>query len=301
MRKFILPGFLTVIVATALILFTLASGSLFNGGSAFGYGYGSSAFPPPSTPVITTTPAGPPPGATDLSNVVSDTGVFNTTVVASSEDNNAEVDINSGVTGTDSTGQPLTQISITKVDNPPPPPQQTNFIGIPYDFEPSGAKFDPAITIKFTYSDLPNGYDPNNLVVAFYDVSSGQWVKLTDITVDPVTHTITGQTTHFTTFAVLAPPAAPPPTTPPAPTQPTTPVVTTQPTQPVVTQPTTPVVTTQPTQPVITQSTVVTSTTTPAVPVKTTTGFNWIIIWIVLAVVVVLAVSIPLYFRYRRG
>jgi hypothetical protein len=296
MRKFVLPGVLTISITAALVLFTIASGALFNGGSAFGYGYGGGGggLPPTTTPAVPATPTPTseplPPGAVDVSNIVTDEGEFNVAVEALSADGNVEVDIEAGVVGLDNTGAPITQLSVIEVQNPPPPPSQDNFIGIPYDFGPDGATFDPPITITFKYT-VPDGTNLNDLVIAFYDESTGQWVELTDIVVDPVNGTISGKTSHFTTFAVLQKGAVEP-----AVVTPTQPAV--QPTQPAI-QPTAKPTVAPPTS----SSPAVTGTTTiPAVTpvvIENQTPFNWTLIGILLGIVVVLAISLPLYLRRR--
>jgi hypothetical protein len=43
-----------------------------------------------------------------------------------------------------------------------------------------------------------------DLVIAFYDRSTGNWVVLDDITINPITRTISGNTRHFTAFTILA-------------------------------------------------------------------------------------------------
>jgi hypothetical protein len=89
---------------------------------------------------------------------------------------------------------------------PPAPPANSNVIGLTYDLGPDGASFDPLITLTFNYDStkVPAGVNEKDLVLAYYDKATGQWVALTNIVVDPVTHTISGKTGHFTAFLVLA-------------------------------------------------------------------------------------------------
>ena len=68
---------------------------------------------------------------------------------------------------------------------------------------------------------------PEDLVIARYDKDLGRWVSLDNIKVDPATNSISGQTSHFTPFAVVAR-AAPAPT--PIPSKPDTEVVAATPT-----------------------------------------------------------------------
>jgi len=146
------------------------------------------------------------PGATNVTNAVNMHGEFNQTVTATSADGNISMTINRGTTGKDKHGQTLREILIVPSSTPPAPPPQANIIGLPYNFGPDGATFDPPITITFTYdpATIPEGVEPGDLVIAFWDENTNQWVKLDNIVVDPVSHTISGETSHFTTFSVIA-------------------------------------------------------------------------------------------------
>ena len=81
---------------------------------------------------------------------------------------------------------------------------------------------------------LPEGVAAEDLVLAYYDEVSGEWVELTDIVVDTVNNTVSGTTSHFTQFAILAevevtptpaPTETPTPTVAPTPTIEPTPTV----------------------------------------------------------------------------
>ncbi|MBA7693370.1 hypothetical protein ES703_101951 [subsurface metagenome] len=110
--------------------------------------------------------------------------------------------------------EPLTEITILIMDEPPPPPEDAHIIGLAYDFGPDGATFDLPITLEYTYdpADIPEGMAEEDLVIAYYDEDADEWVELSS-TVDPVTNTITSPVSHFTTFAIIAvlPPLPPPP------------------------------------------------------------------------------------------
>ena len=103
--------------------------------------------------------------------------------------------------------EPLSTVSITNVSSPDAPPAGASFMGIHFDFEPSGATFDPyaMLTFEFNPNWLPPGATPENLTIAYYDEDSGQWVELgaEDIVIDPATNTITARVTHFTVFSTL--------------------------------------------------------------------------------------------------
>jgi hypothetical protein len=153
------------------------------------------------------TPPPPPVGGfNDISNIVTSEGLFTQGVTVSSGDNNVQLTIDQGTTGQSATGQPLSQLIIFNLNFPPDPPEQSHIIGLTYDFRPDGATFDEPVTITFTYNpnNIPAGVNEEDLSIAFYDDINGEWVELQNIVVDPLTHTITGQTNHFTPFTVMA-------------------------------------------------------------------------------------------------
>ncbi|MBT4513259.1 MAG: hypothetical protein HOC20_13750, partial [Chloroflexi bacterium] len=51
----------------------------------------------------------------------------------------------------------------------------------------------------------PEGVAPEDLILAYYDADAGEWIELTNIVVDPVNHTVSGETSHFPEFAILSP------------------------------------------------------------------------------------------------
>ena len=176
-------------------IFTLnASGG--GGGGGFG---GGGFFPPPL-----------PPGVTDVSNYVTNEGVFVQEVIAQSEDSKVELTIGEGTTGLTEEGEPVSEISITEMEEPlPEPPADSETIGLTYELGPEGTTFSPAITITFSYdpNDLPAGINEENLVIAMWNEGAGEageWVVLDNITVDTVNHTISGTVSHFSPFAVIA-------------------------------------------------------------------------------------------------
>jgi hypothetical protein len=146
------------------------------------------------------------PGGT--ANVYKDTtseGVFTDDVNFESVDGNVELTIDEGTIGLTETGRRLMRMSIDEMEDPPAPPKESNRIGLTYDLGPSGATFNPAITLEFTYDegDIPEGVSEGNLVVAMWDEGAGKWVDL-PCTVDPETNTITVSVSHFTAFSVIA-------------------------------------------------------------------------------------------------
>ena len=160
------------------------------------------------------------PGVSDVSDVVTDEGVFTEDVTAESEDGKVELDIDEGTVGETAEGEPLSEITVTEMEDPPAPPEDAEVvdeegnavasyedvtvIGLTYDLGPDGATFDPPITLTFTYDpdEVPEG---DTLVIAIWDETVGEagaWVTL-ETTVDPVTHTVTALVDHFTAFTIL--------------------------------------------------------------------------------------------------
>jgi len=172
----------------------------------------------------------PPAGTTDVRGQVSDVGVFLSPVTAVSEDELCSLTILEDTVGLTEELEPLTEITMLIMDEPPPPPEDAHIIGLAYDFGPARATFDPPITLEYTYdpADLPElvydedigewvSFDEDYLVLAYYDEDIGEWVELEDCVVDTENKTITVPISHFTTFAIIARvPAAPPPALAPA-------------------------------------------------------------------------------------
>jgi hypothetical protein len=90
----------------------------------------------------------------------------------------------------------------------PQPPAPQSVIVMGYEFGPDGAQFDPPLKLTLTYDPktLPFGAEGDKVKLAFWDGS--KWVSV-DSTLDPVTHAVTAQISHFSEYALIAelPPA----------------------------------------------------------------------------------------------
>ena len=133
------------------------------------------------------------------------------TVTPASPDENLAIYIAGGTCCRNKYGDPLSSLTVTGAESPPPPPENRNIIGLAYSFKPSGSTFSPPImlTLKYDPDALPEGVAEEDLVLAYYDEQAGEWVEL-ECTVDTENNTITASISHFTTFALMAP-AVPPP------------------------------------------------------------------------------------------
>ncbi len=178
---------------------------------------GRPSAPPTPAPVVVA------PGVVNVSAVVTVEGVFTEEVVAESFDKVWRLTIAEGTRGLTKDKQPLSQITMVELKEPPPPPAGSNIIGLAYDYGPVGATFEPPVTltyIKYDPSLIPEGVAEENLLIAYYNEDAGRWIEL-DSVVDTKAKTISAKVSHFTAFNVFwFPPVVPPvvlPVIPPLP------------------------------------------------------------------------------------
>jgi len=136
-------------------------------------------------------------------------------ITATSLDGSFALSIPANTIGYDQDGNILTDINIQPFSGQLTPPPGYGIIGIPYDFTPDGATFNQPLTITMKYSSsiIDESYLEDSLVIAYYDKSINQWVKL-DCVIDKNAKTVTAYITHFTPYALLGEKAAKPvPTT----------------------------------------------------------------------------------------
>jgi len=144
-------------------------------------------------------------GIISVSDAVNSSGKFTREVTGQSEDGKVEITIPKNTIGKNRNGQPLHSITIKEKKTPPSPPANARIIGLVYDLEPDGSTFDPPISVTFHYkqSQIPDGVSEENLVLAIWDKTLGEWQILPG-TVDPTDNTITAQVAHFCEFTVIA-------------------------------------------------------------------------------------------------
>jgi hypothetical protein len=128
----------------------------------------------------------------------------------------SSVGVPSGTTALTSTGQPVTEISVTPLD----PATVTDitaaaggvfsFSGYSVECSPSGAQFTGGVaTISFSLTpsqwsaalEKVNG-NTAAMTISYYDPAAKSWVEIPTV-VDPVTHTVSAQTSHFSTYALF--------------------------------------------------------------------------------------------------
>ena len=131
-------------------------------------------------------------------------GIVQETFTATSPDGKLTITIPKGTKALDKDGKPLTSLTASINTTPPPPPEDAYIVGLAYDFGPDGATFDPPITLTWSYDPeaLPEGVAEEDLVVAFYDEATSEWVEV-DSVVDTENNSITASVAHFTTFAII--------------------------------------------------------------------------------------------------
>jgi len=168
--------------------------------------------PKPSPTVVPAPPPPPPAPPTeepedlvteDLTGNIGSDGITTEPITIASADGSTTLVVPAGTLAQDSEGRPLNEITVQPPTTEPPIPPERYMIAI-LDFGPDGANFDPAITltISFDADALPEGVAPVDLVLAYYDEVTGEWVELTDTVVDLANNTASATISHFTHFAV---------------------------------------------------------------------------------------------------
>ncbi len=145
------------------------------------------------------------PGIISVSESVNSSGKFTEEVTGKSEDGKVKITIPKNTVGKNQNGQPLHTITIKEKKSPPDPPTDTNIIGLVYDLEPDGSTFDPPIYVTLSYkqSQIPDGVAEENMVLAIWDKTKGEW-EILPCTVNPTSNTITADVAHFCEFTIIA-------------------------------------------------------------------------------------------------
>jgi hypothetical protein len=147
----------------------------------------------------------PPPGVTKVIDAMSSKGEFKENVTCQSDDKRVELYIPENTIGKRIKGGPIYTIKILESKDPPPTPEQTNLIGLVYDFSPEGITFEPAVDLTINYDEslIAEGMAEDSLIIVTWDKDTSQWIE-SESTVDPENNTVTTKVDHFTEFTILA-------------------------------------------------------------------------------------------------
>jgi hypothetical protein len=142
----------------------------------------------------------------DLSPMIDTNGLVWGDITDSCFDGIFGVSIGEGTTARTGGGDALLEITVTEAClGYPAPPVNDSVVGCAYDLGPDDATFDPPITITLGYDEglAPPGVNEQDLVIATYDDSAGEWQVMPSI-VDPVTNVIVAQADGFSYFAAYS-------------------------------------------------------------------------------------------------
>ena len=173
-----------------------------------GGGGGGGSAPPATTTPTPTPPRAPvtPTGNTYIAAALDSRGVTTAEVRAASPDAGANLVLETRTQALDSTGDPLSNITITLSDETLTPPETQTLLSTAYDMGPDGATFSPPanLTLAFNPDLLPAGTDSSNLALGVWNTETSRFDRIPDCTVDAEDNTVTGPVAHFSTFAVVA-------------------------------------------------------------------------------------------------
>jgi uncharacterized protein YlaI len=140
----------------------------------------------------------------DISGIINESGVTAAKITFDCTACDAVVEIEADTTILDQDNNPtITQLTCQEAEIPSDIPEDVHIV-VMADFGPDGTQFSSPVRITMSYDPgtLPEGVIEDSLVVAYYD-SDGNWVYLTNIIIDTINHTVSGEIDHFTLFAVL--------------------------------------------------------------------------------------------------
>jgi hypothetical protein len=146
-------------------------------------------------------------GVTSLIEYLNSDGKFTVSATAESTDGLVKISIPKDTIGKNRNGQRLSFISIKELKTPPAAPADSTIIGRVYDVGPSGATFDPPITLTIRYKDtaLPEGTTESNLYMATWDMNTETYIPV-DCQVDKEANVISASVSHFSRYTILSAP-----------------------------------------------------------------------------------------------
>jgi hypothetical protein len=133
--------------------------------------------------------------------MVDDYGTAQSSYRLQSQAGEVSIDIPAGSRLRDSTGSKLSAFSMRIPETIPAPPSN-NALVLGYTFGPSGASFDPGLTLTLKYDPLtlPAGVAEEDLYMAYFD--GDKW-QILESTVDTQSKTVTARITHFSLYAIM--------------------------------------------------------------------------------------------------
>jgi len=133
---------------------------------------------------------------------ISTSGVASSNVVLRTASGELEIVIPASTALRDAQRNPLSSLNAAAVVTLPQAPAQKTII-LARELGPSGATFDPRITLTFSYdpAQLPAGASEDSLEIVFWDGT--KWAGLATA-VNSQAHAASAQVTHFTVFALMA-------------------------------------------------------------------------------------------------
>jgi hypothetical protein len=126
-------------------------------------------------------------------------------VEALSVDIHAKLNVKKGTVLVNKQGQLVPYIMIEKMVNPPSADENRQIAGGVYDFQPDGAKFDPAVllTLKYDIASILEGISDDRLYIVTWNAENQEWERM-ESTVDPLDRSITTYINHFSIYTIMA-------------------------------------------------------------------------------------------------
>ncbi len=145
---------------------------------------------------------------TDVSSIVNPSGNFTQDVTTQTVNNKGTISISSGVTGKTTENQSLSDIWLIEIDKDSlPPGSGKKSVSLNYEVGPDGATFDQPVTITLSYNpgSIPSGVSEQQLYIAHWDNSTGQWVPVAGSSVNASANTVSAPISHFSRYTVISP------------------------------------------------------------------------------------------------
>ena len=133
--------------------------------------------------------------------LVDDTTGGTLTADATTQIENTEVEVPANVL------EAPTNMSITKVECPPPLLNGGTLLNKTVDFGPGGTNFKQSVTIKipYTQTDLNNAgvTDASKLKIYYYNLKTLMWEQVANAQVDTINKTVSAGVTHFSIYGLV--------------------------------------------------------------------------------------------------